>query len=78
MAYTIYVSPLFDLTKLSNFADDNFALTWHTSKQVAIIEMQTKLKVITTWLKESGLKDYEEKMNSACFIKKTPTQLRSL
>ena len=25
--YAIYVSPLFDLTDLSNFADDNFALT---------------------------------------------------
>ena len=41
--YAIYVSPLFDLTELSNFADDNFALTWHTNKQSAINAMELKL-----------------------------------
>ena len=66
----IYVSPLFDLTDLSNFADDNFALTWHSSKQDAISLMQTKLKVITTWLKDYGLKANEEKTELCLFYKK--------
>ena len=26
--YAIYVSPLFDLTQLTNFADDNYYLEW--------------------------------------------------
>ena len=54
--YTIYVSPLFDLTDLSNFADDNFALTMNSCKQEATNQMQLKLQLITKWLKESGLK----------------------
>ena len=37
--YAIYVSPLFDLTDLSNFADDNFALSWNLSKQTVITQM---------------------------------------
>ena len=28
LLYAIYVSPLFDLTSISNFADDNFMLEW--------------------------------------------------
>ena len=39
--YAVYVSPLFDLTDLSNFADDNFAITWHSCKHTAINNMQT-------------------------------------
>ena len=29
MPYAIFVSPLFDITNLSNFADNNYALTWN-------------------------------------------------
>ena len=68
--YAIYVSPLFDLTDLSNFADDNFALTWHLNKQTAINQMQTKLEIITTWLKESGLHVNEQKTELCLFYKK--------
>ena len=35
--YAIYFSPLFDLIDLSNLADDNFTITWHKSKHLAII-----------------------------------------
>ena len=68
--YAIYVSPLFDLTNLSNFADDNFALTWHASKQVTILEMQNTLRIITDWLKDSGLKVNEEKTELCLFYKR--------
>ena len=64
------MSPLFDLTDLSNFADDNFALTWHTNKQMATNLMQDKLMLITTWLKKSGLKVNETKTELCLFFKK--------
>ena len=44
--YAILVSPLFDLTNISNFADDNFALTKHKSKQETITKMEEKLKIV--------------------------------
>ena len=66
----MYVLPLFDLTDLSNFADDNFALTWNTCKQTAQKQMQNKLELITCWLKESGLKVNKEKPKSVCSTKK--------
>ena len=68
--YAIYVSPLFDLTDLSNFADDNFALTWHTNKQMATNLMQDELMLITTWLKKSGLKVNKTKTELCLFFKK--------
>ena len=59
--YAIYVSPLFDLTDLSNFADDNFILTFNRNKNLCKFEMEAKLKIITKWLKDSGLKVNESK-----------------
>ena len=54
--YAIFVSPLFHLTDLSIFADDNFAITWHKSKQMDTTLMQNKLEIMSTWLNRSGLK----------------------
>ena len=68
--YAIFVSPLFDLTDLSNFADDNFAITWHKSKQMATTLMQNKLEIMSTWLKRSGLKVNESKTEICLFYKK--------
>ena len=59
--YAIYVSPLFDLTDLSNFADDNFILANHKNKLQAANLMETKLKIIINWLTGSGLKVNETK-----------------
>ena len=68
--YAIYVSPLFDLADLSNFADDNFALSWNLNKQTVIDQMQIKLKIITTWLRDSGLKVNEQKTELCLFYKR--------
>ena len=68
--YAIFVSPLFDLTDLSNFADDNFAITWNKSKQMATTLMQNKLEIMSTWLKRSGLKVNESKTEICLFYKK--------
>ena len=34
--YAIYVSPLFELQQISNFADDNFVLRWKESLEAII------------------------------------------
>ena len=73
--YAIYVSPLFDLTNISNFADDNFVLTWSQSKQTAINEMENKLTLITEWLKGSGLKVNEQKTELCLFYRKDTPQI---
>ena len=65
--YAIYVSPLFDLTDLTNFADDNFALVWSDSVPELIIEMQTKLEMVVEWLRKSGLKVNESKTELCLF-----------
>ena len=68
--YAIYVSPLFDITNLSNFADDNYALTWNANKDSAITSMEAKLAKIIDWLKDSGLKVNESKTEICLFYRK--------
>jgi hypothetical protein len=48
--YTIYLSPLFDITKLTNSADENFLLRWNKHTKKLIFEMDKELKVIMKWL----------------------------
>ena len=73
--YAIYVSPLFDLTDLSNFADDNFILTFSKSKDESIKLMKTKLTLITKWLTNSGLKVNESKTEICLFYRKDTPQI---
>ena len=67
--YAIYVAPLFDIADLSNFADDNFILTFNEIKLHAKIEMELKLKKITKWLTDSGLKVNETKTEICHFYR---------
>ena len=68
--YAIFVSPLFDLADLSNFADDNFIITVHKCKFQASSEMEIKLKTITKWLTDSGLRVNEAKTEMCLFYRK--------
>ena len=70
--YTIYVAPLFDLTDLSNFANDNFILSINKSKQLAMISIESKLKILAKWLTDSGLKVNKNKTELCFFTEKTP------
>ena len=68
--YSIFVSPLLDLTDLTLFADDNYALAWNKCKSTLLLEMKMKLELITKWLKDSGLKVNEGKTEMCLFFKK--------
>ena len=68
---------LFDITDLSNFADDNYALTWTTNIDRTIALMGTKLASILSWLIDSGLKANESKTDLCLFNCKDTPLLRS-
>ena len=73
--YAIFVAPLYDISKLSNFADDNFALTQNKNKITCVSNMETKLKVIIKWFKGSGLKVSEAKTEICMFHRIDTTQV---
>ena len=68
--YAIFVSPLFDLKKMSNYADDNFIIRFNKTISVLINDMEKSLEAITKWLKKSGLKVNENK-TEACLFHRT-------
>ena len=67
--YAIFVSPLFDLEKLTNYADDNFIIRWGKVLSELIVNMEKSLEAITKWLKKSGLKVNDNKTELCLFHK---------
>ena len=67
--YALFVSPLFDLTNMTAFADDKQIMESNRSLQVLIRDMELRLEMITKWLKESGLIVNEEKTEICLFYK---------
>ena len=65
--YAIFVSPLFDLTPITNFADDNFVVVWNNQISDVILNLERDLEMITKWLKDSGLKVNESKTETCLF-----------
>ena len=65
--YAIFVSPLFDIEKMSNYADDNFIVRWESDLTKLIKDMEKSLEAITKWLKKSGLKVNETKTEVCLF-----------
>ena len=58
---------LFDIEKLTCFADDKFPLVWNRSKPELIRMMEIKLGRIMDWLKDSGMKVNESKTDLCLF-----------
>ena len=67
MLYSLFVSPLTELEKITLFADDNYILVWNKNKDTLSIDMQNKLNRISTWLSNSGLKVNETKTELCLF-----------
>ena len=59
--YAMYVSPLFDLHNLTNFADDNFIIRWSNSRTELGSDLERSLEAISVWLRGSGLAVNESK-----------------
>ena len=67
--YAIYVSPLCDLTQITNFADDNYYLEWNRDLCALVKDLEMKLEMITKWLRDSGLVVNESKTELCLFHK---------
>jgi hypothetical protein len=65
--YALFLRPLYDLEKLTTFADDNYVIGSHKEKDLALKELGEKLARIVKWLKESGLKVNEKKTELCVF-----------
>ena len=67
--YAIFVSPLFDLAKMTKFADDNFVIKYCKFLTQLIVDMKQTLEMIIKWLKDSGLKVNDAKTDICLFYK---------
>ena len=65
--YAIFDCPLFDLQKISNYADNNFVVRWNQCVKSLIVDVQTSFKIIIKWLRQSGLKVNESKTKMCLF-----------
>ena len=70
--YAIYVSPLYDLIKITTFADDNFVIRWNTDMDELIGDMKKDLEIMIKWLKDSGMKVNETKTEICVFHRLDP------
>ena len=68
--FSLFVSPLIDLAKITLFADDNYVIVWNKHRGDLIIEMTAKLSLIIKWFKDSGLKVNESKTELCLFHRK--------
>ena len=65
--YAIFVSPIFDIQNLVNFADDNFCVVWNKDLVLLIEDLERRLEMIVKWLKDSGLVVNESKTEICLF-----------
>jgi hypothetical protein len=68
--YALFVSPLFDLAKMTLFADDNYVLCRNTHLPALIHDLVTTMERIIKWLKNSGLKVNDAK-TEVCLFSRT-------
>ena len=68
--YALFVSPLFDLEKMTLFADDNYVIVRNKHLPELLLEMKRTLEAITKWLVQSGLKVNDEKTEICLFSRK--------
>ena len=68
--YALFVSPLFDLAKMTMFADDNYIIRHGKHIPDLINQMKITLEIIIKWLKQSGLKVNDSKTEICLFYRK--------
>ena len=67
MLYAIFVSPLFDLAKITNFADNNFVIVWNKHINCLIVDMEKELKMMVKWLMDLSLQVNTSKTEACLF-----------
>jgi hypothetical protein len=72
--YALFIRPLYDIEKLTTFADDNYVVECNKEKRVALEELGKRLGKIVKWLKNSGLKVNESKTELCIFHRNKSTE----
>ena len=70
LLYALFVSPLFDLAKMTLFADDNYIIRRGKQLSVLVNQMRLTLEIIIKWLRQSGLKVNDAKTEICLFYRK--------
>ena len=65
--YALFIRPLYKITKVTTFADDNYIIKSNKEKKMALEELGRELEKIIKWLKGSGLKVNENKTELCIF-----------
>jgi exonuclease III len=65
--YALFIRPLYKITKVTTFADDNYVVKFNKDKKMALEELKKELEKIIKWLKGSGLKVNEKKTELCIF-----------
>ncbi len=68
--YTIFVSPIFEITDMSAFTEDTFIPKANASLPLLIKDMEKTLEAITKWLKKSVLIVNQGKTKACLFYKR--------
>ena len=68
--FSLFVSLLLDLVKITLFANDDYVLVWNKHRGDLINKMSAKLALIIKWIKDSGLKVNESKTELCLFHRK--------
>jgi hypothetical protein len=71
----MFVTPLFDLHNLTNFADDNYIIRWNSDMRCLVIDLEGSLEAITKWLRGSGLTVNEAKTELCLFHRQDQPQI---
>jgi hypothetical protein len=74
--YTIFISPLSNLEKVTCFADDKFAIEVNKNKDILVTMIQSKLERIIDWLTKSVMRVNKAKTDICLFFKNDTTQKR--
>ena len=72
LLYALFVSPIFNLTKFTLFADDKYVLLWKKHLTTLLKDMKAKNELIIKWLKQFGLKVNQGKQSCAYFLERIP------
>ena len=67
--YAIFVAPLFDLAKMTKFADENFNIKYNKSLPQLLADKKKTLEMIIKCIKDSRLKVNDAKTELCIFCK---------
>ena len=65
--YALFIRPIYNIVKITTFADDNYAVETGKTKDLALKQLERKLNIAVKCLKESGLKVNEKKTELCVF-----------